>query len=313
MSNQFIRYWLIVVGFFIEFSSVFAQQNAQFTQWSAHQFSFNPAHAGIKTCMDVHALFRMQWVGFEGAPRSGVITLTAPLETRRKQYFSARHGLGFRMESDRIGQFNTTRFNLAYAGHFNFTQDTRLSLGLFAGAMQFGYDPSKTVTIDVDPTVFKEASFIAPDASFGAWWNGKNYYAGLVLQNLIPIRWTNIGDQSRFRIHTLINGGYRFSMSETFTLLPSVMVRIPSKGPLSIDAQVMADWQNKVQLGIGYRNQDALLFFAGFKINSRFSVLYSFDLTTSALRKASSNSHELSIILNNCAPAESGSLSCPLF
>lgn len=313
MSRTRNAYGLMLIGFFLQLHPVFSQQNAQFTQWSAHQFSFNPAHAGIKTCMDVHALFRLQWVGFEGAPRSGFITLSAPLETRRKQFFSARHGLGFRLESDRIGQFNTTRFNLAYAAHFNFTQDTRLSLGLFAGAMQFGYDPSKTVTIEADPAVYNEASFIAPDASFGAWWNGKNYYAGLVLQNLIPNRWSGIGDQSRFRIHTLINGGYRFAMSEGFTLLPSAMVRIPSKGPLSVDVQVMGDWQNKLQLGIGYRNQDALLLFAGFKINSRFSVMYSFDLTTSAIRKASNNSHELSIILNNCAPAAPGSLSCPLF
>lgn len=290
-----------------------AQQNAQFTQWSSHHFSYNPAHAGIKTCMDIHALFRLQWVGFEGAPRSGFITLTAPLETRRKQFFSARHGIGFRMETDRIGQFNTTRFNVAYAGHFNFTQDTRLSLGLFAGALHFGYDPSKNITIEADPSVYQEASLIAPDASVGAWWNGKNYYAGIVLQNLIPVRWKNVGDQSQFRVHTLINGGYRFAISESFTLLPAAIIRVPSGGPLSFDLQLLSDWRNKLQLGIGYRNQDALLFFAGFKINSRFNVVYSIDLTTSGLRNVSSNTHELSIILNNCSSDETNSLRCPLF
>ena len=301
--------WLFLSAVF----PVHAQQNAQFTQWSSHHFSYNPAHAGIRTCMDVHALFRLQWVGFEGAPRSGFITLTAPLETRRKQFFSARHGIGFRMETDRIGQFATTRFNVAYAGHFNFTQDTRLSLGIFAGVLHLGYDPSKNITIESDPSVYQESSFIAPDASFGAWWNGKNYYAGLVLQNLIPIRWKNIGDQSRFHIHTLINGGYRFAMNEYFTLLPGAIFRIPSAGPLSFDLQLLADWRNKLQVGIGYRNQDALLFFAGFKINSRFSVNYSFDLTTSGLRNASSNTHELSIILNNCSSDETNALRCPLF
>lgn len=305
---------IALVSFFLLSSvEVFAQQIAQYSQWSSHQFALNPAHAGIKSCIDVHTLYRTQWVGFGGAPKSGMFTLSAPLNAKRKQYFSARQGIGMRFESDRIGQFNTNRLNAAYAAHFNFTRDTRLSLGLYGGIIQLGYDPSSSTTIDPDPTVLKEASFVVPDASFGAWWNGENYYAGLVLDHLIASRWKNIGVSSKFHFHALFNAGYRFQFTDKFTLIPAVMIKIPSRGPVALDLQIMADLNNQFNFGLGYRNQDCLVFFAGFKINQRLSIQYSFDATVSALRKASSNTHEISLSFNSCRKERNSTSACPLF
>ncbi len=292
---------------------IFGQQIAQYSQWSSHQFALNPAHAGIKSCIDVHTIYRTQWVGFGGSPKSGMFTLSAPLTSKRKQYLSARQGIGLRFESDRIGQFNTNRLNAAYAAHFNFTRDTRLSLGIYGGVIQLGYDPSTSTTIDPDPTVLKEASFVVPDATFGAWWNGQNYYVGLVLDHLIASRWKEIGMTSKFHFHALLNAGYRFQFSEKFTLIPAVLLKIPSRGPVALDLQMMADLNNQFNFGLGYRNQDCLIFFAGFKLNQRLSIQYSFDATVSALRKASSNSHEISLSFNTCRKANRSTSACPLF
>jgi type IX secretion system PorP/SprF family membrane protein len=307
-------FYIALMSFVLMFSGKsLAQQIAQYSQWSSHQFALNPAHAGIKSCIDFHTLYRTQWVGFGGAPRSGMFTLSAPLNAKRKQYFSARQGIGMRFESDRIGQFNTNRLNAAYAAHFNFTRDTRLSLGLYGGVIQLGYDPSSSTTIDPDPTVLKEASFMVPDATFGAWWNGKNYYAGLVLDHLIASRWKNIGSSSKFHFHALLNAGYRFQFTDKFTLIPAVMIKIPSRGPVALDLQMMADLNNQFNFGLGFRNQDCLIFFAGFKINQRLSIQYSFDATVSALRKASSNTHEISLSFNSCRKERNSTSACPLF
>lgn len=293
--------------------TVFGQQLTQYSQWSQHQMTMNPAHAGIKNCLEVHSLYRLQWVGFDGAPRSGFLTLSAPIQTKRKQYLSARQGIGFRFETDKIGQFNTNRFNLAYSGHFNFSRDNRLSLGLYGGIIQMGFDPSTATTTNPDPSITREASFIAPDASFGAWWNGENYYFGLMLQQLIPYKWDSPGKDSRFRFHPAFNMGYRLRVNEKVSILPAALVRIPPRGPLSVDLQAMVDFSNKVNAGLGFRNGDALIFFAGFKLNQRFSVNYSFDMTISDIRLGSSNSHELSITFNTCKAPSNSTYSCPLF
>ena len=78
----------IVFNFHLE-----GQQLPQYTQWSSHQFAINPAHAGIKNCLDVHSLYRTQWLGFEGAPKSRFITFSAPMNSLRKHALSSRHGV----------------------------------------------------------------------------------------------------------------------------------------------------------------------------------------------------------------------------
>jgi type IX secretion system PorP/SprF family membrane protein len=313
MNLIFLKNVLVAVFMSFTFIPVYGQQNTQYSQWNWHQFPLNPAHAGIKPFMEIHCLYRMQWVGFSGAPRTGFIGLSAPLYAKRKKYLSARHGIGFKLESDRIGQFNTTRYNLGYAGHFNFSKSTRLSLGLFGGIMQFGYDPSTSTTIDPDPTVLNESSRILPDASLGAWWNGENYYIGLVLDNLTSARWKDIGSISSLRFHSSISGGYRFSLNHTTTFLPSLMLRIPSHLKLAIDFIGVIDYKNFLNFGIGLRAGDALIGQLGLKISGNFSIFYSYDYTISALRTTNSGTHELSVVFNNGISLNGPGTKCPLF
>jgi len=302
---------LFVFGCFAHLS--FSQQIPQYSQWSLHQFAGNPAHAGIKPCIDIHALYRLQWVGFEGAPKSGFFTLAVPLRAKRKQYLSARHGTGFKFETDQIGQFNVNRFNLAYAAHFNFTTDNRLSLGLYGGFMQMGYDTKSIHTGEPDPSISQEASFVAPDASFGAWFNSEFYYVGFSLQNLIPSKWQNIGNTSRNRFHAAINAGYQFRLSENLSLLPAANLRIPPKGPVSLDLNLMFDIKNTVGLGVGYRNTDAVIALLNIKIKEQFSIAYSFDYTLSKIQIGGQNTHELSLRYTTCRPPKRATASCPLF
>ena len=303
----------ILITFVGMIQFIFGQQLPQYTQWSQHQIAMNPAHAGIKNCLEIHSLYRMQWVGFDGAPRGGFLTLSAPIQTKRKQYLSARQGIGLRVETDRIGQFNTSRVNLAYAAHFNFSRDNRLSLGLYGGVIQMGYDASGAITTEADPSVLREGSFIAPDASFGAWWNGENYYFGLMLQQLIPYKWPDPGVDSKFRFHPAINMGYRMRINDKISILPAAMLKFPPRGPIALDLQAMIDFSNKLIGGVGFRNTDAVMFFAGIKLNQRFSINYSFDLTLSDIRLGSSNTHEVSISFNTCKKENSSTYSCPLF
>jgi type IX secretion system PorP/SprF family membrane protein len=290
-----------------------AQQIPQYSQWSFHQFSQNPAHAGIKRCVDVHSLYRMQWVGFDGAPQSGFLTVSVPLDAKRRKYLSARHGMGVRFENDRIGQFGVNRINLAYAGHFNFNASRRLSLGLFAGAVQTGYNPGTVVTTAPDPVVNQEGSFVSPDASFGAWFNDDNYYIGLSVHNLIPARWPKPGNDSRYRMHAQLSAGYQLGIRENFSFMPAAILRIPPRGPISVDLNLHLDYKNLLGFGIGYRNTDALLLFASLKIKEQFAIVYSFDYTLSGIQVAAQNTHELSIRFTTCKPDKPQTASCPLF
>lgn len=294
-------------------SSLFGQQLPQYSHWYFNQFAGNPAHAGIKRCVDLHALFRNQWVGFQGAPKSGFLTVSIPLYTRRKEYLSARHGTGFKFERDQIGQFSMSRLNIAYAAHFNFDKYKRLSLGLYGGVIQMGYDPTNAFAHDIDPTVLSQSSTVAPDASVGAWFNDENYFIGLSLQNLIPVTWRDIGQDSKYYTQVQFNAGYRYSLSESMSLIPAFNLRVPLVGKGDVDLNLHLDYKNTLGLGVGFRNNDALIAFVSIKINDQFAINYSFDYTLSDIQNVAKNTHEVSLRFSTCKIQKTSTASCPLF
>ena len=305
-------YYLVCIVILSLHNLTFSQQIPQYTQWASHQFSINPAHAGIKNCLDVHSLYRMQWLGFEGAPKSGFLTVCAPIAGIRKHAYSPRYGVGGRVETDNIGEFSTFRLNLAYSAHFNFTEFSRLSLGLYAGFNHLSFTNQNTITIHPDPSI-KAANFISPDASFGAWWNGKNYYLGFSLQNLTSSKWKNLGLDSKFRTHTILNGGYRLSINPKVTFLPAFLIKLAPSTPIAADLNLLLDYNNVIGGGVGYRNTDAILFFAHCKIKQQLTIQYSFDFVLSPLNSGVINSHEISFIFSSCKPKDLSTTKCALF
>jgi len=122
-----------------------------------------------------------------------------------------------------------------------------------------------------------------------------------------------MGNTSKQRIHAMMNAGYRFTLNEKLTLLPGVMIKIPFTGPIVYDLNLNLDIKNMVNLGLGFRNQDALIFMLGFKVKQQFSIQYSYDVTISSLQKVSSNTHEISIGFITCKPDKKGFANCSLF
>ena len=304
---------LILILFLLCTNIIVGQQLAQYTQWASHQFAFNPAHAGIKNCLELHSLYRTQWLGFQGAPKNGFLTLSAPINSLRKHALSAIQGIGAKIEFYNIGPISTNRLNLAYSSHFNFTPEDRLSIGMYLGVVQFSYDVQNLSTIQPDPSISQDVTFINPDASIGAWWNSTNYYLGLSIQNIITSKWNNIGNDSRFQMHTTLNGGARISLNKYYTIIPSFLLKIPPAGLPSIDLNALFNYNNQAGFGFGIRNTNALLFLVNVKINGQFSINYSFDYPLNDLRPGTFSTHELSFIFSTCKQRQIGSTKCPLF
>lgn len=311
----------ILIVLFLIFSFVismkgWSQQITQYSQWSYNQFAINPALAGVKRCLDVRTAVRAQWLGFEGAPMSGLVTVNAPLKMKNNRKIDIFHGLGGKIEQDFFGPFNNFSMSVAYALHFPLgktSADHRLSFGVSAGVQQFGFDQSKATTIHADPAVAQSANkMLLPLIGFGAWYYTKNFYVGAAIDQLAKNKWKEVGYLSRFRLHTKIQGGYKYTFENNFSLLPGILFRIPPAGPMSIDINLMVDYKNIFMLGLGYRTVDAVIGF--FKINiKQFTVGYSFDYITSSIRGGNFHSHEISIQYNGCWQKSRNQGSCPLF
>lgn len=310
-----MRNLIFVISIIFVFQLVYSQQTTQYSQWSYNQFAINPALAGLKRCLDVRTAVRGQWIGLEGAPISGMLTANAPLKMKTKK-IDIFHGIGGKIEQDFFGPFNNFAMSVAYAMHFPLGKtkaDQRLSFGVSAGIQQFGFDQSKVTTIDPDMAVAQSANkLLVPLIGFGAWYHTEHFYVGVAIDQLAKNKWKDVGFASRFRLHTNIQGGYKYTFENNISLLPGLLVRIPPTGPPSIDFNLMVDFKNNFMLGLGYRNIDALIGFL--KVNiKQFTVGYSFDFITSSIRGGNFHSHEISLQYNGCWQKRRSGDACPLF
>ena len=115
------------------------------------------------------------------------------------------------------------------------------------------------------------------------------------------------------RFHLGMNGGYRFKLKNNISLTPGFNFKIPPRGPLDLDFNLHANYNNFIGVGVGYRTVDAVLLFFNIKLAQQFSIGYSYDITLSDIKLGSSNTHEISLRFTTCKADKKTSNSCPLF
>lgn len=76
-------------------TSVFGQQDIQYTQYMYNMVVINPAYAGSKGVPSIGLAGRTQWVGVEGAPQTATLSFNSPI--------GKATGIGFSIISDEVG------------------------------------------------------------------------------------------------------------------------------------------------------------------------------------------------------------------
>src|SRR5690606_1852445 len=177
-----IKYWGIGL-LILSVGELFAQQNIQFTQYIFNSLSVNPAYAGYKGEWFAQLGLRQQWMGWEGAPKTGVLSVDGVLDLVER-----RHGVGLQITGDQLGAQSAVSAYANYALRLQLDRrdDHRLSLGIAGGVTQYGLDGNKLeVTHTDDPTVppGKIASW-RPDIRLGVYYTGPTWYAGVSVHDV---------------------------------------------------------------------------------------------------------------------------------
>lgn len=304
---------------FLLFSTagVFAQQLSQYTQYVFNHFSVNPAVAGSKDCLDVRLGYRKQWNGFNGAPTTGWASLHGTIRPKGKPFMANKHGFGFFMESDNAGNWGYTRFLLAYAYHVQMSKDYYLSFGFFGGAQQMKFDVGEVTAVQFnDPALDgKASSLIIPEITPGVWAYTKVAWAGLAMHQSLGNAIKDIGIDSKLARQFMLSAGYKYRIAKKTALVPSMLAKFSKGAPPALDINGMVEWNRKFAVGVGYRNGDAVTFLMKVGFAKYFQLGYSYDITTSKLRVASSNSHEIILGITPCGSESAArrAISCPAF
>ncbi len=271
-----------------------AQQDPMYSMYMFNPMAINPAYTGTLDQMQVVALYRRQWMDFPGAPQTGTITFHGPIVDENM-------GLGLSFISDRIGKMNTSGLMGAYAYQLRFKK-SRLAMGLQIGVRNFR---ANLTEIMLSPDNAYDESFANAvsqwNMNFGAgvFWYGKNAYLGLSIPHM---RNTILADKdlfaidpARLRTHYNLTGGYVFSLSPTFKLKPSAMMKVVSGAPVQFDINTNLYWLDVIAIGASYRSGNALVWLAEVQANQYLRIGYAFDQTINGLRGTVGGSHEIMV------------------
>lgn len=270
-----------------------AQQLPQYTQYMLNEMAINPAVAGKDEFADVRSNNRYQWVGITDAPRTYMLTLHGPIKAKNM-------GVGMNLYTDIVGPTRRTGLTFAYAYHIKLNkEDVRLSLGLNAGILQWGIDGSKLVLHDEgDQSLLTtyQTTYV-PDLGAGIYFHKKDrFYLGVSVPQMYqaPIGlYPGVSASSRLVSHFNVNGAYKFDLGEDFKIEPSFLVKYASPAPVKIDGGLRILYKEQIWLGGAYRSNDAFTGLIGYMYKNYLMIGYSYDFTTTNIRKYSTGTHEI--------------------
>jgi len=309
-----------------------AQQLPQFSQYMNNPYVVNPAASSLSHDIDLNLGYRQQWAGFEGSPQtyyvSGTINLGKKPDSQGRLYSIpishpsllqqkssvrySKHVVGGLIARDEYGVFERTSVMGSYAYHHPIGESYWLAGGLSLGWYGLNFDRNSIILEnDVDFTYF---DFIANgsnsnlfDINAGLYFYGDRIFAGYSVYQLGRNE-INLGNEqsplnlseARLEMHHYLNAGYRISVSDMIDLTPSFMMKLRPPSPISIDLNIMAEWNEKFRFGLSYRNQDAVSIILGANLTDFMRLAYAYDYVTSDINDLSSGSHEvvLGFLLN---------------
>ncbi|WP_291287276.1 type IX secretion system membrane protein PorP/SprF [Flavobacterium sp.] len=276
--------------FCIIYSTIgFAQQDSQFTQYMYNTLTINPAYAGSRGTTSIFGLYRTQWIGLEGAPKTGSFSVHTPLN-------NSKLGMGVSLVNDKIGPTdeNTLSADISYTVPTSATFN--LSFGIRGTGNLFSLDPNKlSPERQGDPQFQNLKSVFSPNIGAGVYWYSDKAYIGLSIPAFIETNRYNDNNVSIYKdkICYYLIGGYVFDLSPSIKFKPAVLTKMSAGASLQIDLSANFMYNEKFVLGAAYRSNAAVSALAGFQITEGLFVGYAYDFDTTALRNYNSGSHEI--------------------
>jgi len=299
---------LLFCAFFI-FSGklVFAQQDAQFSQYMFNQLYVNPAFSGIEESPRFTFYHRTQWLGYStssGDPSANPVTQLLSFNTR-----ALKGGIGAYIINDVFGSSNSPLRNfqaqLSYAYHLKFAENI-LSIGLKAGVYYQYIDVSRwrppSDPVSSDPTlqtISQNGNQTNMDFAFGLWYQAEKFYFGASINHLqrSSLKFNSAGNNNNLANHTYLTSGYSFRLNENLNFRPSILVKTDFN-TFSVEPTALLEYSNyKIWGGLSYRSGDAVVAMLGLSLlrDNTLRVGYGFDYTVIGLQAKALTSHEIMI------------------
>lgn len=279
--------------------SVSAQQDPEYTHYMYNMSIVNPAYAtGIPAMMNFGGLYRTQWVGAYGAPKTftffGHSAITDKIEA------------GISFVSDDIGdgakKENNVYADFAYV--LKLSSKDKLSLGLKAGfsSMQSNFNGFRFTDPQTDFAFSENINATKPNIGVGAYYFRDNLYVGLSVPNLLKSKYieekSGVNAFGSEEIHTFLTAGYVFQLNDMLKLKPAFMSKFVKGAPITLDVTANVLYNEKFEFGAAYRIDDSVSAMFNINVTPTLRVGYAYDYTLTNFGQFNSGTHEIMLLFD---------------
>jgi type IX secretion system PorP/SprF family membrane protein len=317
MRTLFNTTFLLVVLAF----GTHAQQEYQFSNTAFNPFLLNPAAGGLTDVAQFDAIARTQWLGYDGAPRTFLMSGASQLNfsptgglsefnVRDEALFKSpkisigksKHVVGGKLWTDVIGPFSKTSVQLSYAYHMPLSRTLNIGAGIGLGYSLFRLDPSKVVLYQADDPTYNQ--FLGNtsqqsifDAQAGLVLYGKNVFLGLSTTQAFnnQVRLSSVALESNFNRHYFIVAKYRIDANDILAIEPLMVFKFAKHSPMSVDFGARFTMNQNLWFGMQYRTNNALVFQFGGNIIKNLYLNYSYEQSVGRIATAGNGTHEIGI------------------
>ena len=296
IKNLLNKKWtlLLLLTLLVGGSQVQAQQEKMFSQYMFNMLAINPAYAGSRDVLSATGMYRNQWGGLEGAPKTSTFTLDMPVNKERV-------GLGIQLFNDQLGLENYTGGFVSYAFRIKIGERSTLALGLQGGAASFRWSLTDAVLSpgggSLDPAFSNNVTKILPNFGTGVYLSNDRGYFGISVPYLIE---NNLGTfdsgnlRAKQRRHFYMMSGLVFGKN-AIKLKPSLLVKYVTGAPIGLDGNLNLWFNERVAIGASYRYQqfqayagndyksDAIVGMIELQLSDQFRLGYAYDHTMNGL------------------------------
>lgn len=287
----------------------YGQQDSQYTQYMYNTMNINPGYTGTRGVMSILGLYRTQWVGLDGAPKTGTFTIHSPIT-------ASGQGLGFSVVNDQIGVSKETTVSASYSYPIQLSATVKLSLGISVSGNFLEVDYNRlTIHDNPDSELRGVINQTSPNVGAGAYFHAEKWYAGLSVPRFLETEFyddiqTSVATE---KMHFYVMGGYVFDLNESLQFKPAAMVKAVNGAPLAVDISANFLFNEKFTLGVAYRWDASVSGMAGFQISRGLNIGYAYDFDTERLGKYNSGSHEIFLRFDLISPLKARMMSPRFF
>ena len=293
--------FVTVLMLFSMIAGLYAQQDAQYTQYMYNTMSVNPAYAGSRGQLSIAALYRSQWVGLEGAPKTQTLNLHSPIR-------NSRLGYGISIINDNIGDgvVQETQFDAVLSYTVDVSLDAKLSFGLKVGGNMLSLDFNGLNNFDAENIQGDNIdNKFSPNFGVGVYYHTDKFYAGLSAPNLVETQYFDNAQRdpnsvqflSAERMNFYVITGYVFDLNNNFKFKPALLTKVVGGAPLQLDISASFLFNDKFSFGAAYRWDAALSGMVGFQLSDQFMVGLAYDRETTELGGTQFNDGSFEVFL----------------